>query len=92
MTETTNTAPTVKLMSKEVRITFPTGSIFSVRLGDLWELMRVLYIAATPRCTVPERGVTSDATLGDELWARFFTAAPARQRRSVERYSGVKKA
>ena len=49
MTDTTNTAPTVKLMSKKVRITFPTGSIFSVRLGDLWELMRVLYIAATPK-------------------------------------------
>jgi hypothetical protein len=49
MTETTNTAPTVKLMSKEVRITFPTGSTFSGRLGDLWELMRVLYIAATPK-------------------------------------------
>ena len=49
MTETTTTAPTVKLMSKEVRITFPTGSTFSVRLGDLWELMRVLYIAATPK-------------------------------------------
>ena len=48
MTETT-TAPTVKLMSKEVRITFPTGSTFSVRLGDLWEVMRVLYIAATPK-------------------------------------------
>jgi hypothetical protein len=49
MTETTTTAPTVKLMSKEVRITFPTGSTFLVRLGDLWELMRVLYIAATPK-------------------------------------------
>ena len=49
MTETPTTAPTFKLMSKEVRITFPTGSIFSVRLGDLWELMRVLYIAATPK-------------------------------------------
>jgi hypothetical protein len=49
MAETTDTAPTVKLMSKEVRITFPTGSAFSVRLGDLWELMRVLYIAATPK-------------------------------------------
>ena len=48
MTETTTT-PTVKLVSKEVRITFPTGSTFSVRLGDLWELMRVLYIAATPK-------------------------------------------
>jgi hypothetical protein len=49
MTETTTTAPTVKLMSKEVRIIFPTGSTFSVRLGDMWELMRVLYIAATPK-------------------------------------------
>ena len=50
MTETTETTtPTIKLMSKKVRITFPTGSTFSVRLGDLWELMRVLYIAATPK-------------------------------------------
>ncbi|TNC60304.1 hypothetical protein [Rubellimicrobium roseum] len=50
MTEMTEiTTPTVQLMSKEVRIAFPTGSTFSVRLGDLWELMRVLYIAATPK-------------------------------------------
>jgi hypothetical protein len=28
----------------------------------------------------------------DALWARFFTAAPRRQRRSVERYSIVKRA
>ena len=49
MTETPTIAPSVKLMSKKVRITFPTGSTFSVHLGDLWELMRVLYIAATPK-------------------------------------------
>jgi hypothetical protein len=28
----------------------------------------------------------------DALWARFFTAAPQRQRQSVERYSIVKRA
>jgi hypothetical protein len=28
----------------------------------------------------------------DALWARFYTGAPRRQRRSVERYSIVKRA
>ena len=49
MSETTNTIPTVKLMLDEVLITFPTGSTFSVPLRDMWELMRVLYVAATPK-------------------------------------------
>ncbi|HEX7389289.1 MAG TPA: hypothetical protein VF286_04200, partial [Acidiphilium sp.] len=47
----------------------------------------------TPRCLVPGFG---GATFSDEwkeaLWARFFTEAPARLRRSVERYSIVKRA
>ena len=38
------------------------------------------------KCIVPERGVTADAAWKDELWARFFTAAPARQPQYVERY------
>lgn len=38
-------------------------------------------------------GVTAPAhRRRDALWARFFTAAPPRQRRSVERYSIVKRA
>lgn len=28
----------------------------------------------------------------EAMWDRFYTAAPERQRQSVERYSGVKKA
>ena len=51
------------------------------RLEPIWDL-----------CIVPERGVTADTSGGDELWARFFTAAPPRLRQSVERYSGVKRA
>ena len=41
-----------------------------------------------PRCLIPgfdSAPLSSD--LRDALWDRFFTAAPQRQRRSVERYS-----
>ena len=44
------------------------------------------------RCIVPIRGVTLSASDLKALWDRFYTAAPPRQRRSVERYSGVKRA
>ena len=44
------------------------------------------------QCMVPRRGVTLDASLMEAMWDRFYTAAPERQRRSVERYSGVKRA
>jgi hypothetical protein len=43
-------------------------------------------LQAQPSCTVSERGVTDDVSWRDEQWARFFTAAPARLRQSVERY------
>jgi class 3 adenylate cyclase len=46
-----------------------------------------------PRCLIPgfdSAPLSSD--LRDALWDRFFTAAPQRQRRSVERYSIVKRA
>ena len=45
------------------------------------------------RCLVPAFGgafLSSDSK--DALWARFYTGAPQRQRRSVERYSIVKRA
>jgi transposase len=45
------------------------------------------------RCLVPQYdGTDSDAVDRDELWVRYFTGAPARQRRCVERYSIVKRA
>jgi len=44
-------------------------------------------------CTVPRCGGTLDHHAArDALWARFFTAAPARRRRSVARSSYVKRA
>jgi len=46
-----------------------------------------------PRCLVPQYdGADSDAVDRDGLWVRYFTGAPARQRRCVERYSIVKRA
>jgi len=43
-------------------------------------------------CLVPESSDTSNHHLFREaLWAKFYTGAPARQRQSVERYSGVKR-
>jgi hypothetical protein len=37
-------------------------------------------------------GTESGAIDKDGTWGRFFTGAPVRQRRSVERYSIVKRA
>jgi hypothetical protein len=50
-------------------------------------------LANWTRCLVP--GFDGDiivSSMGDALWAKFFTAAPRRQRQSVERYSVVKRA
>ena len=45
----------------------------------------------SPECLVRSIMAQSSATIDrDELWARYFTGAPARQRRCVERYSIVK--
>ena len=44
------------------------------------------------RCLVPPCGDTSGATWRDALWARFSTAAPQRQRRSVGQSKLVKRA
>ena len=46
-----------------------------------------------PRCLVPAfDGTLFSAEWKDALWAKYFTEAPARQRRSVERYNIVKRA
>ena len=46
-----------------------------------------------PSCLIPGfDGAPLSGDLRDALWDRFFTAAPQRQRRSVERYSIVKRA
>ena len=44
------------------------------------------------RCLVPHFDGASYSGMKDALWARFFTGAPRRLRRSVERYSIVKRA
>src|SRR5947207_8699069 len=45
-----------------------------------------------PRCLVPGfNGALFSPAWREALWAKFFTAAPQRQRRSVERYSVVKR-
>src|SRR5215469_18357487 len=49
--------------------------------------------AARARCLVPGfDGALFSPAWRDALWARFFMAAPRRQRQSVERYSVVKRA
>jgi hypothetical protein len=59
------------------------------------QVLRVLMRARrlVVRCLVPGfDGALFSPAWRDALWARFFTAAPPRQRRSVERYSVVKRA
>ena len=47
----------------------------------------------TIECLIPDfDGAVFSMEWKDALWARFSTAAPQRQRRSVERYSIVKRA
>jgi hypothetical protein len=46
-----------------------------------------------PRCLIPRfDGALFSSDWKEALWARFFIAAPRRQRRSVERYNIVKRA
>jgi hypothetical protein len=60
------------------------------------ELDRVGFIDAIPaslRCLIPRfDGAVFSSVWRDSLWARFFTGAPARQRRSVARSSMVQRA
>ena len=56
------------------------------------EIEKYFLQASRIRCSVPESSDTSNHHLFREaLWAKYYTGAPARQRRSVERYSGVKR-
>ena len=62
------------------------------RRSDLTRVQRGC-VAAQTRCLVPRCGVTHEHHEARQaLWDRFYTAAPARRTRSVERYSGVKRA
>jgi hypothetical protein len=48
---------------------------------------------ATSRCLVPAfDGAFLSRDWKEALWGKFYTGAPRRQRRSVERYSIVKRA
>jgi dTDP-4-amino-4,6-dideoxygalactose transaminase len=50
-------------------------------------------VTSRPRCLVPAfDGVLFSFEWKDALWDKFFTAAPRRQRRSVEQYKIVKRA
>ena len=45
-----------------------------------------------PRCLIPDfNGALFSSEWKEALWSRFYTAAPQRQRRSVERYNIVKR-
>ena len=61
----------------------------------VWVQRRILYDASgyVIRCLIPQCGGTVDHHVWrEDLWARFYTAAPRRLRQCVERYSGVKRA
>jgi hypothetical protein len=64
------------------------------RLGMPRGCYRVVdLMSLDPRCLIPGfDGAVFSQAWRDALWAKFFTAAPPRQRRSVERYSIVKRA
>src|SRR6266404_8983370 len=56
-------------------------------------LGKVVYGEARARCLVPAfDGAILSLGWKEALWGKFFTAAPRRQRRSVERYNIVKRA
>src|SRR3546814_9424091 len=49
-------------------------------------------VQRSPRCLIPSfDGALFSIEWRDALWDRFYTAAPRRQRQSVERYSVVKR-
>ena len=50
-----------------------------------------LLIENAPRCLVPFDGAYLSRNWKEALWGKFYTGAPRRQRRSVERYNIVKR-
>ncbi len=67
------------------------------RLANLRQLTQVFselcYMGFRVICLVPEiYGALFSQVWKDALWDRYFTGAPARQRRSVEQYKIVKRA
>jgi uncharacterized membrane protein YedE/YeeE len=79
---------------------FAAGLIFGMgllisQLANPAKVLAFLDVFGTwdPRCLIPRCGDTiSHHAARDALWARFCTEAPARRRRSVARYSYVKRA
>jgi hypothetical protein len=69
------------------------GSRSAVSTPDyLYNIVLDLPIHA-PRCLIPGfDGALFSSAWRDALWAKFYTAAPQRQRQSVERYNIVKRA
>jgi hypothetical protein len=56
-------------------------------------LFRNISRGQQPRCLIPDfNGAIFSYEWKEALWSRFYTGAPPRQRRSVERYSIVKRA
>ena len=57
------------------------------------DTLRSLFRESLARCLIPDfDGALFSSAWRDALWAKFFMAAPRRQRRSVERYNIVKRA
>jgi hypothetical protein len=62
------------------------GSVPSLIDG---QIPKATHLGTKARDTASGSGVTADASWGEELWARFFTEAPAQHRRFVERFNGA---
>ncbi|YBW38352.1 Transposase [Nitrobacter sp. TKz-YC01] len=64
------------------------------RVGWAFTFAAAAYnLVRLPKCLIPGfDGAVFSQGWRDALWARFFTGAPRRQRRSVERYNIVKRA
>ncbi|ABI60081.1 hypothetical protein [Nitrosomonas eutropha] len=56
-------------------------------LSKIWQIISNLLRCLVPRCA----GVTYNQLRRDDLWDRYYTEAPARQWRCVERYKIVKR-
>ncbi|PMR89094.1 hypothetical protein C1H21_08545 [Xanthomonas arboricola pv. juglandis] len=80
--------PTIKSHTREVR----SRASFLSRAVSLRECIVSGYLHVT-RCLIPGfDGALFSLEWKEALWARFCMGAPPRQRRSVERYSIVKRA